>query len=289
MQLVSPLVPPMENSMPSAPQRPSSTTMLSRPCHRNNTRGFSLVEIAVVLVIIAILTAIVAVPLATQVEQRRIEETQRLLDTARDALYGFAAANGRLPCPAINGSTGQEKFCTNATGACGALLTVAPSHGRCASFIGVLPAVTLGISPVDATGYAQDAWADGSMLRRIGYGASDYQNAGNYVLTAPDGIKTATMGSTAGANHLYVCSTGLTAASPSTACGASVTTLADKAPAVLFSLGKNNTAVSFDEISNQNGDKVFSSGIRTETYDDIVTWLSLNTLFDRMVKAGKLP
>ena len=278
--------------MPSVPQRPSSITMLSRPCRRNSSRGFSLVEIAVVLVIIAILTAIVAVPLATQVEQRRIEETQRLLDTARDALYGFAAANGRLPCPAINGSTGQEKFCTAALpAACGALLTVAQPHGRCATFIGVLPAVTLGISPVDATGYAQDAWADGSMLRRIGYGVSDYQNAvtSYYVLTAPDGIKTATMGSTAAANHLYVCSTGLTAASPSTACGASVTTLADKAPAVLFSLGKNNAAVSFDEISNQNGDKVFSSGIRTETYDDIVTWLSLNTLFDRMVKAGKLP
>ncbi len=277
--------------MPSVPQRPSSITMPSPPCRRNSTRGFSLVEIAVVLVIIAILTAIVAVPLATQVEQRRIEETQRLLDTARDALYGFAAANGRLPCPAINGTTGQEKFCTAGTGACGALLTVAPTHGRCASFIGVLPAVTLGISPVDATGYAQDAWADGSTLRRIGYGVSDYQKplATDYVLTSPDGIKTATMGSTAGANHLYICSTGLTAASPSTACGASVATLADKAPAVLFSLGKNNAAVSFDEISNQNNDKVFSSGIRTETYDDIVTWLSLNTLFDRMVKAGKLP
>lgn len=263
--------------------------MLPRPCRRNSTRGFSLVEIAVVLVIIAILTAIVAVPLATQVEQRRIEETQRLLDTARDALYGFAAANGRLPCPAINGSTGQEKFCTAGTGACGALLTVAQSHGRCASFIGVLPAVTLGISPVDATGYAQDAWADGSMLRRIGYGVSDYQKITDYVLTSPDGIKTATMGSTAGVNHLYICSTGLTAASPPAACGASVTTLADKAPAVLFSLGKNNAAVSFDEISNQNNDKVFSSGIRTETYDDIVTWLSMNTLFDRMVRAGKLP
>ena len=256
----------------------------------NNIRGFSLIEIAVVLVIITLLLTIVAVPLVTQLEQRRNEETQKLLDTTRDALYGFAAANGRLPCPATAISAGRESFCTNAGGACGAALTTAQIHGRCVNAIGFLPAVTLGISPVDAGGYAQDAWADGSVLRGIRYAVSDYQNPANvYAFTAPDGIKTATMGSTALALHLYVCSTGLAGAPPTADCGVTVTTLTDKAPAVLFSLGKNNAINSPDETNNQNGDKVFSSGIRTETFDDLVSWLSLNTLFDRMVKAGKLP
>ena len=250
-------------------------------------------EIAVVLVIITVLTTILAVPIATQLDQKRVEETQKLLDAARDALYGFAAANGRLPCPAIGGTgnTGKEKYCTAASGFCGAHLTLAPAHGRCVSFIGFLPAVTLGISPVDASGYVTDAWADGNDLRRIGYAVSDYQNPVlTYALTAPDGIKTATMGTTATANHLYVCSTGLTGAPPTANCvETGVVTLADKAPAVLFSLGKNNAANSFDETNNQNGDKVFSSGIRGDKFDDVVTWLSMNTLFDRMVKAGKLP
>ena len=233
--------------------------------------GFSLVEIAVVLVILTILLSIVAVPLATQVEQRRVDETQKFLEGAKDALYGFAAANGRLPCPATGGA-GQES---------------PVGGGACTALVGFLPAVTLGLTPVDAFGFAIDAWADGNPLRRIGYAVS---NSNGAALTTTDGVRVATMATvSASITHLYVCATGLTAAPPTNNCGATVTTLADKAPAVLFSLGKNSAKNSFDETNNQNGDRVFTSGNRTDTFDDIVTWLSLNTLFDRMVKAGKLP
>lgn len=286
-------VKPVFMQTPSSPSRANLS-----PTHVN---GFSLVEIAVVLVILTILLSIVVVPIATQVEQRRVDETQKFLESAKDALYGFAAANGRLPCPATATSAGQESFCTNASpAACGAPQTIAPPHGRCViSFntlpFGLLPAVTLGITPVDAGGYALDAWADGSPSRRIGYAVSDYQKTGStvYVLTAPDGIRTATMASVAAypptIPHLYVCATGLTATPPTANCGVSGITLTDMAPVVLFSLGKNSAANSFDETNNQNGDRVFTSGNRTDTFDDIVTWMSLNTLFDRMVKAGKLP
>ncbi len=68
-----------------------------------------------------------------------------------------------------------------------------------------------------------------------------------------------------------------------------MTTLTDKAPFVIYSLGKSTAQNSFDETNNQNGDVVFSSGTPTTTFDDIVTWGSLNTLFSRMVQAGKLP
>jgi hypothetical protein len=90
-------------------------------------------------------------------------------------------------------------------------------------------------------------------------------------------------------NHLYVCATGLAAAPPTANCGATVTTLADRAPAVLFSLGRDTATNSFDETNNQNDDIVFSSGSPTATFDDIVVWLSLNTLYDRMIKGQKLP
>lgn len=251
-------------------QTPSSRSRVNLLA--SHVRGFSLVEIAVVLVIISVLITMVAVPLATQVEQRRIEDTQKLLENAKDALYGFAAANGRLPCPAISTSAGRESPI---------------GGGACTQLVGFLPAVTLGIMPVDSLGFANDAWADGTLARRIGFAVS---NSNGFALTTTDGVKTATMALVAASTtHLYVCGTGLAAAPPTTDCGATVITLADKAPAVLFSLGKNNATNSFDETNNQNGDRVFSSGTPNATFDDSVTWMSLNTLFDRMLKAGKLP
>jgi hypothetical protein len=91
-------------------------------------------------------------------------------------------------------------------------------------------------------------------------------------------------------NQLYVCGTGLTAAPPTTNCG-TMTVLSDKAPFVIYSLGKSTVSIAtnYDETNNQNGDQVFTSGTPTATFDDLVTWGSLNTLFSRMVQAGRLP
>ena len=63
-------------------------------------RGFTLIEIAVTLFIVTLLIGSILVPLQTQVEIRKIEETQRLLEQAREALLGYAASRGYLPCPA---------------------------------------------------------------------------------------------------------------------------------------------------------------------------------------------
>ncbi len=251
--------------------------------------GFSLVEIAVVLVIIAILVTAVGIPLATQLEQQRTLDTQRQLETIKEAIYGFSMAYGRLPCPATSTSVGQESFCTTAGPSACTQTTVAQSHGRCAAIVGFVPSSTLGLAPIDAGGFTVDAWQDGTGLRRIMYAVSQYQNPGNtYVLTRVDGIKTDTMGTTIAASHLFVCSTGLTALPPTTNC-APVTQLTDKAPFVLISLGKSTAQNSNDGTNNQNSDIVFTSGTQTSTFDDIVTWGSLNTLFARMVQVGKLP
>ena len=117
-------------------------------------RGFTLVELAVVVFVITLLLGSILVPLTTQVESRKYDETQRILDQAREALVGYAVANGRLPCPASTTSNGQE-----ATGAGW------PGSGTCAAavtgantWIGFLPAATLGFTPVDTQGYAVDAW-----------------------------------------------------------------------------------------------------------------------------------
>ena len=58
-----------------------------------SSRGFTLIELAVSIFIIALVLGAILVPLATQVEQRQISETQKTLEDAKEALLGFALAN----------------------------------------------------------------------------------------------------------------------------------------------------------------------------------------------------
>lgn len=61
--------------------------------------GFSLIELAVVLVIIGLLIGGGIAALDVTAQQSRRSEQQRQLAKVRDALYGFALSEGRLPCP----------------------------------------------------------------------------------------------------------------------------------------------------------------------------------------------
>ncbi|MGZ5650988.1 MAG: type II secretion system protein, partial [Usitatibacter sp.] len=87
-------------------------------------RAFTLIEVMVVLVILAVMLGGLAIPLAAQLQLRRQEETRRLLDEAKDALLGFAAANARLPCPATDSGGGLESFAAGG----------GPADGNCADF-----------------------------------------------------------------------------------------------------------------------------------------------------------
>jgi prepilin-type N-terminal cleavage/methylation domain-containing protein len=94
-------------------------------------RAFTLLEVLVAMVILAILASGLAIPLAAQVELRRQEATRRQLDEAKEALLGFAAAHGRLPCPASEASRGLESFAAGGDSA----------NGLCSNFYdGYLPA-----------------------------------------------------------------------------------------------------------------------------------------------------
>jgi prepilin-type N-terminal cleavage/methylation domain-containing protein len=264
--------------------------------------GFSLIEVAVVLIIITVLFALLAAPLSGQIESRRYEETRKLLETGKEALLGFAVANGRLPCPASAASNGVESY-WNTTADPTPVAPPGPAqiaHGKCTNqFDGFLPAVTLGLTPVDANGYLIDSWPNNA-ASRVRYAVSADTalpdppgTTSYYSLTSLDGIKNRTMAQVTADKNLVVCSTGATAAPSSTACNAPTQMLASGAAAVLFSTGSNGgtpvASLSFDEQNNQNGDKTFSSGTPTANFDDVVTWLSMNTLFGRMVQAGKLP
>jgi len=265
--------------------------------------GFSLIEIAVVLVILSILLAVVAVPLATQVTQRKVSETKLALDNAQRALIGFAASNGRLPCPATDGTGGT----TNSLGDEAFVVGSSAADGICARFVGFLPAVALGLSPLDAESFMVDGWGiQQNRLRYAVWGSSTTPiNSVLYPFTKTNGMKIALTSNLADSTQkfLFVCQAAPTGTLPtsssaasSNACGTAIK-LTDKSPAVIFSLGANAATggTGADELHNVNQDFVFVShnptlsGSAAGEFDDIVTWISLSALFDRMLQAGKLP
>ena len=94
-------------------------------------QGFTLVEIAVGLVIISLVISGFITPISSLRENAKQKEAQQLLTDAHDALIGFAISNsGRLPCPATNGSNGLEAL----------------SGANCQQTHGFLPGVTLGLN-----------------------------------------------------------------------------------------------------------------------------------------------
>lgn len=114
---------------------------------RNKSGGFSLVEMAVVLAIITLLLGGLLPTLSAQRESQRISETRKQLNEIKDALYGYAVINGKLPCPATTSDISNANY-GEADAAC-----TTPSSDN------YLPWKTLGVPE-------SDAWA-GKWLYRV--------------------------------------------------------------------------------------------------------------------------
>jgi hypothetical protein len=217
---------------------------------------------------------------------RRAEETRRQLDEARDALLGFAIVHGRLPCPATPASRGLEGFAPGG----------GPANGACATFhSGYLPAASLGMSPVDAEGFARDAW--GGPQNRIRYavfGGATVNGVDN-PLTRANGMQSATLDGLGAAPHyLYVCRDGAVAAAGS--CGAAANQVTRRAAFVLLSTGMNGASPptpGSDEARNLDGDAAFvareASSVAGREFDDLVPWAAIHLVVNRLVLAGRLP
>ena len=241
--------------------------------------GFTLVELSIVLIIVALIVGGMMVSLGAQRDIADANETQKRLNEIRDALIGFTVANGRLPCPASPNTTGLEKPDTGV--------------GPCANpYDGFVPAITLGITPTNENGYAVDSW--GNPIR---YAVTE---ATAYAFTTTNGIKS-NWSTGFASTFLYVCSTAAGAKNlglPTATCDTSPdTALSRTAVAVIFSTGKNGgiEPTNSDELANWptltsgTKDPVFVSHTPNNSFDDIVVWLSPNILYNRMISAGKLP
>lgn len=119
----------------------STAAVLPAPSFIKRERGFTLTEMAVVLVIVSLLIGGMLLPLTAQQDMRHGEETRRLLADVGEALYGYAASHaagdGRpyLPCPDTNGDGAEDR-----------------AGSACANQEGGLPWATLGLGRQDAWG-----------------------------------------------------------------------------------------------------------------------------------------
>lgn len=276
-------------------------------------RGFTLVEIAIVLLIVAILLGYTVAMFPRQQELKRYRAVNEDMDRIIEAIIGFAQVNGRLPCPSIPNSNGLE----DGGGA-----------GNCNNYGGFVPVNTLGLTGrlnqdtllVDPWGnpyryYVTNADYDGDGLsdfvrsgemRDIGLVDSDSDSYidldGQYLIC--DAYGTTTDDLCTGAAEVF--------GNPAGAGGPY-----EGAPFVLLSMGKNWAATPVnDELENMgtdlsltdlgmpngpSGNQYFLKDVAVETtfvrrttgfaddYDDVVRWGSPSVLFSRMIEADQLP
>ncbi len=232
--------------------------------YKHIQNGFTLVEMAVVLVIFGLVVGGLLGPLTAQIENQRRSETKLRLETARDALYGYTITNGYMPCPDRTSGGAGTTFDTANDG----IEDYSAGTGLCAVQIGNLPWSTLALVNSD-----------------------DWGQAIIYSVTSAFSARTP-------AATFSITSTGNQRVCNDAACTAPV--LTSTAAAVLLSMGPNAGACQIgtcaDEVENTDGDADFVShtpsanGVSgTEYFDDMVLWISPSVLISKMVTAGRLP
>ncbi len=243
--------------------------------------GFSLVEMAIVLMIVGLLLGGLLVPLSAQIEQRNNADTQKSLAEIKEAIIGYALANGQLPCPADP---------TLATGVANAgIARTPPCTG--ANSTGVLPWATLGVSETDAWGNRYTYRVTSDFADALGTTFGKDQNGNNCIPSTTPVNATFALCSVGTLNVLSAAPAGVT--------------IAGNVPAVIISHGKNGAGAytpqgtqipvgsNADEQENSESggslDTTYVSHTPTPTFDDPVVWISPNILLNRMVAAGKLP
>lgn len=231
---------------------------------RHQQFGFTLVEIAIVLVIIGLLITGLLTPLTAQYDLKSYSETRERIANIKEAVTGFALVNGRLPCPAIG---------TVASGSVGAGLEVC----TLTSTTGVVPWATLGLPETDA-------WN-----RRF-----TYQVTQSFTDATPDACAFGTTSSFA------LCSQGdisINNGAVTIATGIPVLVVSHGKngfgaylPSGLRVPYTSETTLEEQNNANASYPPVYVSMTPTaQGFDDVVDWVSHNVLFNRMVTAGRLP
>ena len=275
-------------------------------------RAFTLTELAIVLVIVAFLIGGMLLPLSTQRDIQATNETQKLLSDMKESLLGFAAANGRLPCPDTD-FDGIENvtLAPSTTNDIPSLGQSTQTISVCTSTEGDFPFATVGTPRTDSWGNRFRYRVDPPLFAQNSKIWSGPNATGTTISTVPFSL---------GTNGNIIIQT--RGDDPSTTAAAEskfLSNLATTVPVVIISHGKNGygartsegtqlpapPTTNTDETTNANTASAVkisrfstravtpcsdtSEGVAYCEFDDVVDWLSPNILKNRMIAAGRLP
>lgn len=233
------------------------------PMNRFAARGFTLAELAIVLIIVALLGGGLLMSLGAQVDNRSNNDTIQQLQEAREALIGYAASHGAavtskpyLPCPDTDGNGTADWN---------------GSTGNCVSDEGFLPWADLGLG-------RQDAWNNRFRYRLRGSA---------YFADNQNGFTLATNG------NLRICEQAACSSLLATGMVAVIVSHGRNGAGATTSDGLAlDPPTGADELANTDGNADFvyhPASASPNEFDDQLVWLSPNVLFARMIAAGKLP
>lgn len=226
--------------------------------------GFTLVEMAVVLVILGLVLSSLLLPFTAQIDLRNYAENKKMMNDIKEAILGFGVSNGYLPCPAISALNGMEDR-NIVTGACN-------------SRKGFVPWEALSVPKLDAWGHTYEysvTPAYANSVTKIGL-----------TTTTDITVRTRINGgglinlSNANAVPMAILSHGKNGFLGYSNDGIQVT---------------NTSATNVDEVANGTSTNVFiSRDVVNQTtgggeYDDVIVWISPNLYINRLVMAGQLP
>lgn len=211
--------------------------------------GFTLVEMAIVLVIVGLLISGLLIPLGVQRDLRDYGETRAELAELKEAVIGFAmsnsAADGRpyLPCPDTNGNGNENREVA----------------GGCTNAAGELPWATLGLG-------LSDSW-NNVYLYRV---TAAYSNSNVGFTLTPLG------------DNVIVNTVAAGGANVATGIPAVIVSKGKNGNSASLDEGENSdgdaTFVSKEQID-----------LAANAFDDVVVWVPTTILVNRMVSAGRLP
>jgi hypothetical protein len=220
-------------------------------------------------IILAVFSVMISSVSINKLSTTKNKKNIALLNEIRESIYGFAMANGRLPCPATDTSDGAEAVNS-------------PVVTQCDEEHGFVPIAQLGLSgSVDSNNRLLDVWKN-----PIRYSVSDVD---------ADGIPGWDFFSenTPIASSLFPVNSTLLQIFDinSLTCNLNGSSTASNIPAIIYSLGKNgyslNSYSATEQLNTDNNDIFVMTSFNKDndvcgSFDDILIWIDPEILQSKL-------